>query len=300
MITTPNDPSVADVQAAWSGVDIPSPSKPAEAWPHTFLACILLILAWVIVSELDDGRSSAAFEGLLAFLAVVPVGFIVVGALADHRASVERAAAHSQELKRLQGEREHAVEALRRGYGFIGSHYLDWMHSGERLLRDSLLASLNLEADDTSTMAVEAFSGEIVPESIPAEPEFHSAGAAPYPLPKTISYTFYFVTSRMLIVSPSDTCRITSTTPGFLAGVKAMMDRAADSPVAVAIQATSLACAAEPDQPPKLILPESQSSQELYFQEFVNVRYATASENKRSEVVVTMRDGREIAVPGSQ
>ena len=78
------------------------------------------------------------------------------------------------------------------------------------------------------------------------------------------------------------------------------MAHAGESPVAVNIAATSLACVADPNQPPKLILPESQSSLELYFQEFVNVRYATAAENPRSEVVVTMRDGREIALSGNQ
>ena len=101
--------------------------------------------------------------------------------LADLKANLARAAAHSQAVDKIQQDRDLAVEALRRGYGFIGAHYLDWLHSGEKLLQQSLLARLNLEAADTSTMTVEAFGmtveafgGPLLADSIPTEPQFRT------------------------------------------------------------------------------------------------------------------------------
>jgi hypothetical protein len=55
----------------------------------------------------------------------------------------------------------------------------------------------------------------------------------------------------------------------------------------------------QPDASPIIHVPEYVSTHELYLQEFVNITYTTSTASDRREVVITMRDGRQISLAGS-
>jgi len=204
------------------------------------------------------------------------------------------------QVAKADTQRRAAVDRLRRGYVFIGTHYRHWLDTGVRLLQEAMVARLRLSSSDTEALIIEPFTDYAVPDAIPTEPVLRHSGAEPYPLPAQIRYTFYLVTSSMLVVSPAETSHVSVLNPGLLSRVAAAARNFRESPAVVDLEATSRAAADSPDQGAVIRLPESLSSHELYFQEFVNVQYTTSDNDTRSGVVVTMRDGREITVPGTQ
>lgn len=200
------------------------------------------------------------------------------------------------------------VKKFRRGYSFIGKNYRRWLVNGITSLQNSIIEYLNLSYSDKSPLAVEIHLEPAIPDVITISPRIYNNMAEAYPLPKQVGCTFYFLTPKMLIICPIDGVRISSINTGVLQNfVQKIQEVAADQGVnmykpsmVVDIESTSLSCAQFPDAPSIVLLPDHLSSYELYLQEMVNIEYIQSTNKNTSSIVVTMRDGRQIKIPGNQ
>jgi hypothetical protein len=305
--------SAKDVKTAWTGVHIPAPTPPdapSDVYALVFLAKVLAFLLslptliFVALWLENPAWVSPVAIAIFVYLAIT-IPILRLAFLSDRRRIATSLRQYSSALERYEAalatapkERVLQTESLIRGYAFIGAHYHSWLTSGTALIQADMIARLGLSRADV--VAAEAVPDVMPPEPAPITPQLNSDGGAAYPLAKQVHYTCYLVTPSMLVVSPTDACRMSSAQQGFLGTLSDAFASLRVSPLAVDIEATSIAAVAMGEIAPRIVVPDSVTSQELFFQEMINIAYTTAEANSKSAVVVTMRDGRRIEVPGTE